>query len=395
MRSEVVVMLKSKSDYLALLNKAGAEDEERAKRLKELKAQQVKEEARRLYEERQAKKKIEAEKQRRIEAEREAIEAEKRDAEALARSKAEARKVQFERHRAGEKDPAVSNGLHRMSAKASDSPRGAGGTSSKAPGKKAAPVLQRMSRPLSGAVSSSPAKSSGGGSNSTKRKLDVPLVRMSGQGGAASSKPTSSPSSATRATSTQTTPLQKPLPRLTTQDKSTQARVSTAAVPPRSSHKISNSSIRDRPPADTRGKTLQRPLPQAQKVKKQPIGRYDRDSSTRRKAPVDDDDDTDDDNDDNEDDYEEDDEEEEVEEPDRAEVSAAIQELFGRGKSKAYYLARDIDSDEDGSDMEADADAIRREEARAARLARQEDELEEQRLKEHEQRKASKKRRVQ
>ena len=64
----------------------------------------------------------------------------------------------------------------------------------------------------------------------------------------------------------------------------------------------------------------------------------------------------------------------------------SIWEIMNPGKSRQQYLARDIDSDED--DMEADAESIRREELRAAKQARLEDEREARLLAEQEARKA-------
>lgn len=69
----------------------------------------------------------------------------------------------------------------------------------------------------------------------------------------------------------------------------------------------------------------------------------------------------------------------------------SIWDILNPGKRRDQYLARDIDSDED---MEANAEDIRREEQRAARAARLEDEREAKLLKEAETRKAAKKRKT-
>lgn len=69
----------------------------------------------------------------------------------------------------------------------------------------------------------------------------------------------------------------------------------------------------------------------------------------------------------------------------------SIWDIMNPGKRRDQYLARDIDSDED---MEANADDIRREEQRAAKAAKLEDEREARILKEAEDRKAAKRRKM-
>lgn len=69
----------------------------------------------------------------------------------------------------------------------------------------------------------------------------------------------------------------------------------------------------------------------------------------------------------------------------------SIWDILNPGKKRDAYLARDIDSDED---MEANAEDIRREEQRASRAARLEDEKEAALLREQEARKAAKKRKL-
>lgn len=70
----------------------------------------------------------------------------------------------------------------------------------------------------------------------------------------------------------------------------------------------------------------------------------------------------------------------------------SIWDILNPGKKRDAYLARDIDSEEE--DMEANAEDIRREEQRAQRAARLEDEKEARLLQEQEARKAAKKRRL-
>ena len=69
--------------------------------------------------------------------------------------------------------------------------------------------------------------------------------------------------------------------------------------------------------------------------------------------------------------------EEEISKPDRYDYRAEIRAMFGRKSSGT----RAVDS-EDDSDMEATGFEMAREEARAAKLARMEDEAEERRLEE-------------
>ncbi|CCG84641.1 protein of unknown function [Taphrina deformans PYCC 5710] len=69
----------------------------------------------------------------------------------------------------------------------------------------------------------------------------------------------------------------------------------------------------------------------------------------------------------------------------------SIWDILNPGKKRDAYLARDIDSDED---MEANAEDIRREEQRASRAARVEDEKEAALLRAQEARKAAKKRKL-
>lgn len=72
-------------------------------------------------------------------------------------------------------------------------------------------------------------------------------------------------------------------------------------------------------------------------------------------------------------------------------LSESIWDILNPGKKRAQYLARDIDSDEE---MEANAADIRREERMAERAAKLEDEREAKALKEAEERKAMKRRKV-
>ncbi|KAL5485843.1 hypothetical protein ACEPAI_6885 [Sanghuangporus weigelae] len=72
----------------------------------------------------------------------------------------------------------------------------------------------------------------------------------------------------------------------------------------------------------------------------------------------------------------------------RNDISSEIWKLFGKDRSQ--YIQNDVFSDED-DDMEADAEALRREEMRSARLAKKEDELAEEEEKRHEEEKRRKK----
>lgn len=62
-----------------------------------------------------------------------------------------------------------------------------------------------------------------------------------------------------------------------------------------------------------------------------------------------------------------------VEEPSRDAVSAMIQSMFNRGRAPRHY-----DDDYDSDDMEAGLDDVEAEERRALRLAKLEDQKEEQ-----------------
>ncbi|EJD06598.1 SPT2-domain-containing protein [Fomitiporia mediterranea MF3/22] len=72
----------------------------------------------------------------------------------------------------------------------------------------------------------------------------------------------------------------------------------------------------------------------------------------------------------------------------RNDLSSEIWKLFGKDRNQ--YMQNDVYSDED-DDMEADADALRREEMRSARLAKREDELAAEEEKRHEEEKRRRK----
>ncbi|KAL5526729.1 hypothetical protein ACEPAF_8454 [Sanghuangporus sanghuang] len=72
----------------------------------------------------------------------------------------------------------------------------------------------------------------------------------------------------------------------------------------------------------------------------------------------------------------------------RNDISSEIWKLFGKDRNQ--YIQNDVFSDED-DDMEADAEALRREEMRSARIAKKEDELAEEEERRHEEEKRRKK----